>query len=73
MQQIPIYDVDAVFKRNLPTNDLETSNMIRNLQGIIDNEMLISQLSFVKDASDVIQKNEDSQEKVKKIQENEIL
>jgi len=73
MQTIPIYEVDAVFKRNLPTNDFETSNMIKNLQGIIDNEMLISQLSFVKDASDVIQKTKDSKENVEKIQEAEVI
>jgi len=73
MQQIPIYDVDAVFKRNLPKNDLEISSMIKNLEGLIDNKTLISQLSFVKNADDVMQKTEDYQEKVEKIQEAEVV
>ena len=72
MPEIPIYEVDAVFKRNLPTNDLENSMMIKNLQGIVDNEMLISQLSFVKDASEVIQKTKNNEEEVKNIQEDKL-
>lgn len=54
MQEIPIVEVDAVFKRNLPRNDYETSQMINNLKGIIDDATLISQLSFVKDAQETI-------------------
>ncbi len=55
-------DVDAVFKRNLPSNDYETSQMIVNLDGIVDRELLASQLSFVKDASETVEiaKEEDT-------------
>ena len=55
--------VDAVFKRNLPSNDYETSQMIVNLDGIVDRELLASQLSFVKDASETIEiaEKEDSE------------
>lgn len=48
-------DVDAVFTRNLPSNDYETSQMITNLDGIVDRELLASQLSFVKDASKTVE------------------
>ena len=54
MAQVPIEEVDAVFKRNLPSNDLETSQIINNLADFIDRETLISQVSFVKDASEIV-------------------
>ena len=53
MSIIPNEEVDAVFKRNLPTNDFEISQMISNLDGKVDTETLISQLSFIKDASEI--------------------
>lgn len=54
MEDIPKEEVDVVFKRNLPSNDFETSQMINNLSDFIDSETLISQLSFIKDASDIV-------------------
>ena len=63
MKEVSKEDVDAVFKRNLPSNDYETSQMIVNLDGIVDRELLASQLSFVKDASETIEiaEKEDSE------------
>lgn len=63
MKEVLKEDVDAVFKRNLPSNDYETSQMIVNLDGIVDRELLASQLSFVKDASETIEiaEKEDSE------------
>ncbi len=58
MQIVPTYEVDAIFKRNLPQNDYETSQMILNLDRIIDRETLIGQLSFIKNAKEVIEANE---------------
>ena len=55
MAIVPTEEVDAVFKRNLPSNDYETSQMIVNLDGIVDRELLASQLSFVKDASETVE------------------
>lgn len=55
MSEIPVEEVDAIFKRNLPSNDYEISQMINNLADFVDSETLISQLSFVKDASDIIE------------------
>lgn len=54
MAEVPIEEVDAVFKRNLPSNDFEISQMINNLADFIDAETLISQLSFIKDASEIV-------------------
>lgn len=64
---IPIYEVDAVFKRNLPQNDLETSQMINNLSSYVDKETLLSQLSFVDDVAKVIEAKEVEQEKETKL------
>lgn len=55
MEIVPTEEVDAVFTRNLPSNDYETSQMINNLSDLVDNETLISQLSFVKDASEIVE------------------
>lgn len=55
MKEIPIEEVDAVFTHNLPSNDFEISQMINNLTDLIDSETLISQLSFIKDASKVVE------------------
>lgn len=55
MSEIPIEEVDAVFKRNLPSNDFEISQMINNLADFVDAETLISQLSFIKDASEIVE------------------
>lgn len=54
MEEVKKEDVDAVFKRNLPSNDFETSQMIANLRGVVDDELLVAQLSFVDDASDTV-------------------
>ncbi len=60
---VPVEEVDAVFKRNLPSNDFETSQMINNLADFIDKETAISQLSFIKDASEIValKKKEDDE------------
>lgn len=55
MSEVPIEEVDAVFKRNLPSNDYEISQMINNLADFVDAETLISQLSFIKDASEIVE------------------
>lgn len=55
MQEVPIEEVDAVFKRNLPSNDFEISQMINNLSDYLCAETLVSQLSFVKDASEEVE------------------
>ena len=66
MGEVPVEEVDAMFKRNLPSNDFEISQMINNLADLIDAETLISQLSFVKDASEIVElKKKEDEEKPK--------
>lgn len=77
MSEVPIEEVDAVFTRNLPSNDYEISQMINNLADYIDAETLISQLSFVKDAKEIVEakKKEDEENKPQNdyaFQQNEI-
>lgn len=55
MSEVPLEEVDAVFTRNLPSNDYEVSQMINNLADFVDSETLISQLSFIKDASEIVE------------------
>lgn len=50
------HSVQLVFKRSLPKNNFETSQMIANLDGIVDQETLVGQLDFVDDASVVVEK-----------------
>lgn len=76
MQLISTADVDAVFKRNLPRNDYETSQMINNLVGTVDKELLVSQLSFVRDSKETVelakQEDQDTLFSAVKYAENEI-
>ena len=66
MAEIPVEEVDAIFKRNLPSNDFEISQMINNLADFVDKETLISQLSFIKDASEIVTlKEKEDEEKPK--------
>lgn len=61
MSKVPKYEVDVVFKRNLPQNDLEISQMINNLAGFVDDETLVGQVSFVDDAKEVVKKNREEE------------
>jgi len=54
MPMVKTTEVDALFKRALPRNDFEISQMINNLVGIVDKELLVSQLSFVTDSGETV-------------------
>ena len=62
MAEIPVEEVDAVFKRNLPSNDLETSQIINNLSDFLAKETLIGQVSFVKNAKEEVKLKEKEDE-----------
>jgi SPP1 family phage portal protein len=67
ISEIKMNVVETVFTRALPRNDLETSQMINNLTGLVSDETLIGQLSFVSNAISETQKAEDElEEKIKK-------
>ena len=57
MKKIPAYKVDVIFKRNMPQNELETSQMILNLTGLVDDQTLVGLLPFISDAGKVVEKN----------------
>lgn len=42
-------DIKPVFTRNIPSNDLETVNMVKSLNGIVSQETLLAQIPFVED------------------------
>ncbi len=54
MEKVGIEEVDAIFNRNLPSNDYELSQMIVNLRGLVDDELLVGQLSFVDNAAETV-------------------
>lgn len=56
LKAIDIKTVDTVFKRSLPKNNFETSQMINNLDGLVSKETLVGQLDFVTDASAEVEK-----------------
>lgn len=42
-------DIKPVFTRNIPSNELETVNMVKSLKGIVSDETLLAQLQCVDD------------------------
>lgn len=60
--------IGITFTRALPTNETETADMISKLNGILSDETLISQLSFVENAKEEIeQKKKEDEEKMKSL------
>lgn len=49
-------DINIVFTRNLPSNDVEVANMINTLRGLVSDETLISLLPFINDAKEEMDK-----------------
>lgn len=49
MQEVPTHRVDIEFTYNLPSNNLETAQMISYLDGKVTNEKLIGQLDYIDD------------------------
>ena len=75
MSLISPADVDVVFKRALPQNDYEQSQMINNLVGLVDKETLVAQLSFVNDAKETVElaKEESDDQLERTLSDNEIV
>jgi SPP1 family phage portal protein len=42
-------EITPVFTRNIPSNDVETVEMIKQLYGMISDKTLLSQLPFIED------------------------
>jgi len=52
---VDVSDVTITMTRNLPANDLEASQMISTLNGMVSTQTLIGQLSFVDDPAEEVQ------------------
>ena len=55
-------DVKLTFTRALPTNVTEMADMVAKLNGILSDETLISQLSFVENAKEEIERKQKEDE-----------
>lgn len=64
MPFIETHEVDVIFKRNLPRNDFETSQMVNNLSGLVSKATLLSELSFIDDVKEEIETAEEEDVKV---------
>lgn len=67
---VPPHRVDIKFNRNLPSNDLEISQVVNNLKNTVSDETLLSIVSFVTDAKEerelmVKQKLEEIEQRIK--------
>jgi SPP1 family phage portal protein len=68
-KSVDVAGTKITMTRSLPANDLEASQMINNLSGKVSNQTLISQLSFVHNASEENDKvNAENADKVKRDQ-----
>ena len=56
--QTSLQDVKINFKRNIPNNEVEVADYINKLRGLVSTETLISQLSFVEDVTEEMEKLE---------------
>jgi SPP1 family phage portal protein len=56
-----LQDIKTTFKINLPNNDVEVANMINSLRGLLSSETLISQLSFIENPKEELEKLQEEQ------------
>lgn len=56
MDEINRTDVDVVFTISMPINEQEVVNMVKQLQGIVDDKTLLAQLWFIKDPEDAFER-----------------
>lgn len=54
MDEVDVDDVDVVFTLNTPVNEAEIVSLVTGLQGIVDDETLLSQLWFVRDPAEAV-------------------
>ncbi|MCD7918147.1 MAG: phage portal protein [Clostridiales bacterium] len=54
MKPVDVDDVDVVFTLNTPINEAEIVTMVTSLQGIVDDQTLLSQLWFIRDPAEAL-------------------
>lgn len=52
MAPVGVNDIDVVFTLSMPINESEIVQMVTSLQGIVDDQTLLSQLWFVRDPAE---------------------
>ena len=57
--------IDITFRRNIPTNLVETAQMVKQLDGIVSDETLLAQIPFVDDVQSELDKLKEQQEQDK--------
>jgi hypothetical protein len=55
MEPLGVNDVDIVFTLSLPINEQEIVQMVTQLQGLVDDQTLLSQLWFIKDPAEALE------------------
>jgi SPP1 family phage portal protein len=55
-------DIQPVFTRNKPKNEVELANMVKSLYGILSDETLISILPFIENSKEEIEKRDSEKE-----------
>ena len=55
-------DIQPIFTRNKPQNEVELANMVKSLYGILSDETLISILPFIENAREEIDKRNSEKE-----------
>lgn len=55
MEPVGVNDVDIVFTPSMPINEAEIVQRVRDLQGIVDDQTLLSQLWFIKDPAEALE------------------
>ncbi|MCD7735298.1 MAG: phage portal protein [Clostridiales bacterium] len=54
MRELSVSDVDAVFTVATPINETEIVQLVTSLQGIVDDQTLLSQLWFIRDPAEAV-------------------
>lgn len=52
MKPVGVNDIDVVFTLSMPINEAETVQAVTSLQGIVDDQTLLSQLWFIRDPAE---------------------
>ena len=55
MKPFSVTDVDVRFTLSLPINEPEIVQLVTSLQGIVDDQTLLSQLWFIKDPAEAVE------------------
>lgn len=55
MEEIGPEEVDVIFTVDLPVNEAERVELVKDLQGIVDDRTLLSQLWFIKDPAEAVE------------------